>query len=128
MTDEKQRVLVAEDDPAVLDVLRLVLEEGGYAVEIAADETTLRAFPHGHPDLLLLDIWMSGWDGGNLCHDLKSREETRGIPILLCSANGDGERIAREAGADGFIAKPFDIDALLLTVARHLAIGAAPKC
>lgn len=120
MTQGKQRIVVAEDDSAVLDVLRLILEEEGYAVEAVADEATLRAFPHGYPDLLLLDIWMSGWDGRDLCRDLKRGEKTRGIPILLCSANRDGEHIAREAGADGFIAKPFDMDDLLATVARHL--------
>ncbi len=120
MTRGTQRILVAEDDQVVLDVLRLILEEEGYAVEAVADEATLRAFPHGYPDLLFLDIWMSGWDGGDLCRELKCGEETREIPILLCSANRDGERIAREAGADGFIAKPFDMDDLLATVARHL--------
>ncbi|HEY8292448.1 MAG TPA: response regulator [Thermomicrobiales bacterium] len=120
--------MVADDDPAVLDVLRLILEEGGYAVEAHADGATLHAFPHGYPDLLLLDIWMSGWDGGQLCRALKSRDETRHLPILLCSANRDGERIAREAGADGFIAKPFDMDTLLRTIARHLASRPAPRC
>ena len=120
MTLGTQRILVAEDDQVVLDVLRLILEEEGYAVESIADEATLRAFPHGYPDLLLLDIWMSGWDGGNLCRELKGEEKTRGIPILLCSANQGGERIAREAGADGFIGKPFDMDDLLAAVARLL--------
>ena len=120
MTSAHYRIIIAEDDAAVLDVLRLILEEEGYAVEAVTSEATLRAFPQGYPDLLLLDIWMSGWDGADLCRDLKSHDETRGIPILLCSANRDGQQIAWEAGADGFIAKPFEIEALLETVARHL--------
>jgi CheY-like chemotaxis protein len=128
VTDGKKRVLVAEDDPAVLDVLRLMLEEGGYAVETVTDAAVLREFSHGYPDVLLLDIWMSGWDGAELCRALKQRDETRHLPILLCSANRDVERIARDAGADGFIAKPFDMDDLLLTVARHLENRPAPKC
>ncbi len=127
MTERERHIVVAEDDPAVLEVLRLILEEGGYAVEAVADEMALRDFPNGRPDLLLLDIWMSGWDGRNLCRELKSNAETRGIPILLCSANQDGERIAREAGADGFIAKPFDMDTLLLTIAQHLDSASAPR-
>ena len=81
---------------------------------------TLRDFPNGHPDLLLLDIWLSGWDGREICRSLKAREETKHLPIVLCSASRDGERMAREAGADGFIAKPFALDDLLATVARHL--------
>ena len=120
MTQRTQRILVVEDDPVILDVLRLILEEGGYVVEAVADGATLRDFPNGHPDLLMLDIWLSGWDGREICRSLKAREETKDVPIVLCSASRDGEQMAREAGADGFIAKPFDLDDLLATVARHL--------
>lgn len=120
MTPGTRRIVVAEDDEAVRDVLQLILEEEGYSVEVVTDAAVLRALPHGYPDLLLVDIWMSGWDGAALCHELKCRAETRSLPILLCSANRDGERIAHEAGADGFIAKPFDIDHLLATIAQHL--------
>lgn len=120
MAQRVKRILVAEDDAAILDVLRIILEESGYDVETVADEAALHDFPNGYPDLLLLDIWMSGWDGREICRSLKSREETKHLPILLCSANRDGEQIAREAGADGFVAKPFDLDALLATIERHL--------
>jgi CheY-like chemotaxis protein len=120
MTPRKQRILVVEDDPAILEVLQLILEEGGYAVEPVAGGEALGKFPNGHPDLLLLDIWLSGWDGREICRTLKSREETKNLPIVLCSASRDGAAMAREAGADGFVAKPFDLDDLLATVARHL--------
>ncbi len=91
-----QRILVAEDDQVVLDVLRLILEEEGYAVEAIADEATLRAFPHGYPDLLLLDIWMSGWDGGDSLPRVEARgEDTRDPhPALL----GESRRGAHRAG------------------------------
>jgi DNA-binding response OmpR family regulator len=121
VTPRKERILVVEDDPAILDVLRLILEEGGYAVETVADGETLRDFPNGPPDLLLLDIWLSGWDGREICRSLKGREETKNLPIVICSASRDGEKMAREAGADGFLAKPFDLDDLLATVARQLS-------
>jgi CheY-like chemotaxis protein len=120
VTQRTQRIVVVEDDPAILDVLRLILEDGGYAVESVTDGETIGDFPNGRPDLLLLDIWLSGWDGRAICRALKAREETKNLPIVLCSASRDGEQMAREAGADGFVAKPFDLDALLATVARHL--------
>src|SRR5690348_14834786 len=101
MTRDVKRILVAEDDPDILDVLRLILEEGGYAVETTTDGAALRDFPKGYPDLILLDIWMSGWDGRDICRALKSREAISKIPILLVSANRDTEQIARDAGADG---------------------------
>jgi CheY-like chemotaxis protein len=116
----KKRILVVEDDPVILDVLQLILEEGGYVVESATGGKTLHDFPNGHPDLILLDIWLSGWDGREICRSLKAREETKHLPIVLCSASRDGKRMAREAGADDFIAKPFTLDNLLATVARHL--------
>ena len=120
MEHRQKKILIADDDPAILEVLTLFFEEVGYEVETTHDGLTLRTFEHGPPDLLLLDIWMSGWNGRDLCRFLKSQEETRHLPILLVSANRDMERIAREAGADDFIAKPFDLDKLLEKIERWL--------
>ena len=120
MESRQKKILIADDDPAILEVLTLFREDVGYEVETTHDGHTLQAFEHGHPDLLLLDIWMSGWNGRDLCRFLKSQEETRHLPILLVSANRDMERIAREAGADDFIAKPFDLDKLLEKIERLL--------
>ncbi len=113
MQSHRKKILIADDDPAILEVLTIFLEEVGYEVETTQDGHTLQAFAHGYPDLLLLDIWMSGVNGRDLCRALKSQEQTRNLPILLISANRDMERIARDAGADDFIAKPFDLDKLL---------------
>lgn len=71
------------------------------------------------PSLLLLDIWMSGLDGRDICKELKSDDKTKKIPIIMISANKDTKQIALEAGADGFIAKPFEIDTLIETVERY---------
>lgn len=120
MIRQRKHILVADDDPAICDVVRMFLEDVGYDVEITDDAAALRDFPNGHPDLLLLDIWMSGCDGGDLCRALKSHAATSHLPILLFSASQDAERIARDAGADGFVAKPFDFDDLLATIERHL--------
>ena len=120
MVQHKKKILVADDDPAILDVLTLLLEEVGYEVESTVDEATLQAFPNGYPDLLLLDIWMSGWNGQDMCVFLKSREATKHLPIILISANKETERIAREAGADDFLTKPFDLDELVGKIERCL--------
>lgn len=74
---------------------------------------TLHTMGNYLPDMPVLDIWMSGWHGRDICHFLKSQEKTRHLPILLVSANRETESIAREAGADDFLAKPFDLDKLL---------------
>jgi CheY-like chemotaxis protein len=121
MERQKKKILVADDDPDILEVLTLILEEADYEVEIAHDGQSLRDLEHDVPDLLLLDIWMSGWNGGEICRFLKSQEQTRALPIVLFSANRETEAIAREAGADDFITKPFDLDHLLVVIERNLS-------
>lgn len=116
----QKKILIADDDPAILEVLTLFLEEVGYEVETMNEGLTPQAFEHSYPDMLLLDIWMSGWNGRDICRSLKSKEETRHLPILLVSANRETERIAREAGANDFIAKPFDLDVLLEKIERWI--------
>jgi DNA-binding response OmpR family regulator len=113
MSQNKKKILVADDDEAILDALILILEDAGYEVEATDNGMTIRDSLSNSPDLLLLDIRMSGWNGRDICRYLKSQEATKHIPIILFSANRDTEKLAREAGADDFITKPFDIDELL---------------
>ncbi len=120
MESRQKKILIADDDPAILEALTLFLEEEGYEVETTSDGLTLQAFEHGYPDVLLLDIWMSGWNGGDLCRCFKSQEETRHLPIVLFSANKETQRIAQEAGADDFLLKPFDLEELLEKIERYL--------
>ena len=120
MEQQKKKILIADDDPGILDAVMMFLEEFGYEVEITNDGGTLHEFRHGYPDLLLLDIWMSGWNGRDICMALKSQATTKNLPIILFSANKDTAKIAKEAGADDFLAKPFDMDELLAKIAYYL--------
>lgn len=120
MKSRQKKILIADDDAAILDVLTLYLEDMGYEVQTTQDGGTLRALENDLPDMLVLDIWMSGWHGRDICRFLKSREETHKLPILLVSANRETESIAREAGADDFLAKPFDLEKLLEKIERYL--------
>ena len=119
MERSKKRILIADDDLAILDVLTLFLEDSGYEVEAILDGTSIRDFPNGVPDLLLLDIWLSGWSGRDICLTLKSQEATCKLPIILISANNEVEKIAQEAGADDFLAKPFDLDDVVKKIERY---------
>ena len=120
MTMRRKRILVADDELAICEVVQIFLEEEGYEVETTSDVATLRDFPNGYPDLLLLDIWMPGGNGRDICRTLKGHMATAHLPIVLFSANRDGEQMARDAGADDYVAKPFDFDDLLTTIERHL--------
>lgn len=119
--DEKhKKILIADDDPGILDAMTMMLEDEGYEVETTVDGATVQDMRETLPDLLLLDIWMSGMDGREICKRLKRQELTKCIPIIIISANKDTDRFAKEAGADDFIAKPFEMDDLLAKVARYL--------
>ena len=118
--DKVKKVLVADDDPAILDVMRMMLEFEGYEVATTPNGATILQMDSGLPDLLLLDIWMSGTDGRELCRRLKLNEKTKNIPIVLVSASKDVEHSAREAGADDFIAKPFEMNELLQKIEKNI--------
>jgi DNA-binding response OmpR family regulator len=117
-----KKILVVDDDADILDALRLVLEDAGYEVtttEKGEYAENLRDTNGGLPDVLLLDVLLSGKDGRLICQKLKSQEETRHIPIIMMSARPNAKQSAKAIGADNFLAKPFDIVELLTTVAHY---------
>lgn len=116
----KYTILVADDDSAILDATSMILEDEGYRVLTSSNGNTIAAFKKNPPDLLLLDIWMSGKDGREICKQLKNDQLTKNIPVIMISANRDTEKIAREVGAEDFITKPFDIDELLMKVDKYI--------
>jgi DNA-binding response OmpR family regulator len=114
-----KKILIAEDDEGILDAMKIMLELEGYEVKATRDGKTLYDMKEELPDLLLLDIWMSGMDGRDICKYLKSRESTEHLPIILMSASKDTGKMAREVGADNFLEKPFEIDELVALVAKY---------
>jgi len=102
-----------------------MLEESGYDVETTVDGTValqMNGDMRGKlPDLLLLDIRMSGVDGGKICQQIKTADATKHIPVIMISANKDIEQIALECGADDYIPKPFQMHHLLEVVAKYIS-------
>ena len=113
-----KRILVADDDPAIVESVKMLLEDEGYDVETTVNGGTVTDARVELPDVILLDIWMSGQDGRTICQTLKSGASTKDIPVIMISANRDARELARAAGADDFIAKPFDADFLLEKIAK----------
>jgi len=120
MDDTKKKILVADDNPAILDALKIMLEEEGYEVETTVDGATVQDIKEPLPDLLLLDIWMSGIDGRDVCKRLKSNAATKHIPVIMISATKDIEQIAKDSGADDCVSKPFQMEHLLAIVAKYV--------
>jgi CheY-like chemotaxis protein len=110
-------ILVVEDDPHILLLLREVLSEAGYRVRAAADGlVALRAIAHDPPALLLADIRLPGLDGVRLAHEAQARPVP--IPVLLMSAQPPPAR----AAPFPFLAKPFALDDLLAQVTQLVAV------
>lgn len=112
--------MVVDDDDSILEVMKLMLEMNDYEVITAIDGRVLEDFQENLPDLLLLDIWMSGVDGRVICKKLKTNDRTKNLPVVMVSASRDVQLDAQKAGADGFITKPFDMDYLLTYIEKIL--------
>jgi len=106
-------ILLIEDDVGIVEMLQMVLEEEGYRVDTQTrcEEGFCLQWPF--PDLILLDLLLTGMDGKTICQQLKSQDATRHIPIIVMSASPNTAQIARDVGADAWITKPFDIERLL---------------
>jgi DNA-binding response OmpR family regulator len=112
MTTTK-KIMIADDDPGIVDAIEMLLEFEGYQVTSTGDGADVLDLKDELPDLLLLDIWMSGEDGRDICKKLKQLEATKDIPVIMISASRDIKESAMAAGADDFLAKPFEMSELL---------------
>ena len=124
----KQRkpvILVVDDDPINLSVVRDCLVEYDYTILVAEDgESSIQRAVYARPDLILLDVMMPGIDGYETCRRLKSLENTQAIPIIFMTALADtGHKVkGLEVGAVDYVTKPFQRKELLARIAVHLQI------
>jgi adenylate cyclase len=124
MTADSPRVLVVDDTPQNIRLLDAVLSPRGYTVIPASSgQEALKAVDEVPPDIVLLDIQMPVMDGYEVCQRLRENPATQALPIVMITAAGDQEKLkALEAGADEFIAKPFNQAELLARVKSLLRI------
>lgn len=117
---QKQRILIADDEPQITRVLRTGLTTRGYDVRVAADgESALDMFNDWHPDLVVTDLAMPNIDGKELCTRLRLVSQ---VPIIVLSVKGEEKTKveALDAGADDFVTKPFSMEELLARVRATL--------
>ena len=119
-----KKILIADDRPEVVELIRVTLEGGDYEIVDASDgEETLKKARLEKPDLVLLDVAMPKMDGFEVCRKLKKDPQTKEIPIIMLTAKGqeiDQEK-GREVGARDYITKPFSPSALLIKIEEILA-------
>lgn len=103
----KKKVVVVEDDESIRDILQIILEREGYSTINCRDGNDIFNGTVEVPDLYMIDRQLSGADGLEVCKFLRQQHTTNSVPIIILSATPGIENIAKLAGADVFIEKPF---------------------
>lgn len=123
MITKHNRVLYIDDDMNNSMLMKRVLESDGYEVSLAPNGSMgLAAANREVPDLILLDIYMPDLNGHEVARRLRKLDTTKDIPIIVVSAspNRDDKRLSLEAGCNGYIAKPINVDQISSQVAAYL--------
>lgn len=116
-----KKILVVDDDADILEAVQLILDTGGYASEgITKGDETYQKIKEYQPDLIILDVLLSGNDGRMICKNLKRAKETNHIPIIMMSAHPSAHESVKECGADAFLAKPFSIHDLFAQLEKFV--------
>lgn len=126
----KEKVLVVDDEPSIVNLVSVKLSHEGYRVVSARDgEEALEKVRSERPDLVLLDVMMPKLDGKEVCMRLKRDPATKDIPVVMLTAAGEfGEQLkGLELGADEYMTKPFDPKHLVQVVAYMLEGGERPE-
>lgn len=116
-----KRVLIVEDEQDVAELVANVLELEGFEARVSTGESALDDALHFSPHVVLLDLMMPVVDGFEVARRLSANLSTRDLPIVVMTAMHDAPARAREVGARHFLAKPFDINELIITVEQATA-------
>ena len=107
---DAKRVLIAEDEPHIVESLRFILARAGYTVAAAGDgEAAFRSLAESRPDLMILDVMLPRLNGFELLRRVRADPALTGLPVIMLTAKGQAQdrRTAQDIGADAFITKPF---------------------
>lgn len=119
--EHKAKILVVDDDSGIGEMLKTLLEFYGYKVVVTEQpEEAEEIILEKDIDLVMLDMLISGVNGTDVCARLRNNEATANIPVLMMSALHDAGEKCREAGANDFIAKPFEMDDLIEKIDKVL--------
>jgi two-component system alkaline phosphatase synthesis response regulator PhoP len=119
-----RQLLLVDDEPAVVESTRFILECEGYQVLVAGDGVeALAILRRERPSIVLLDVMIPHLDGYSVCRAIRQDAALAGTYVIVLTARGqhDEERRAKDAGADAYFRKPFDDDALLVVIAQAFA-------
>lgn len=116
-----KKVFIFDDNTDILELCTIILEDAGYEIKTSSTSNDIIAQVNAYiPDLIFMDNWLPDVGGINATRALKSDQDLKHIPVIYFSANNDVKSLAEQAGADGYLSKPFDIAALEDIVNKHL--------
>ncbi len=119
---DRSKVMICDDDHGILNMLELIVESAGAQVEKEPDSAKLLSrLEVNQPALLIIDLWMPNMAGDVIVRELRSNVKFNDLFILCISASLNGRSVAMDAGADKFLAKPFDITDVLSVVNRVIS-------
>jgi DNA-binding response OmpR family regulator len=115
-----KKIIVVDDDAGIQEAFNLIFSKNLYEITIYPDATPVMNIQPPFPDLFILDKQLTGIDGLDICRLLKKRIDTMHIPVIILSASPHIKRLAKEAGADAVVEKPFGINMLRDAVNGYL--------
>ena len=119
----KKKILVVDDSKTALFMVLTILRKERYELVTAGDgQQALEAARKERPDLILMDVVMPNKTGFEACRELKQREDTKGIPVILVTTRGEGENVEAgfESGCNDYVTKPINALELLTKVRDHI--------
>ena len=125
MVKQQCKILVVDDNEDILFMIKAMLEMKGYGVIAKESPSNIeQAIVETQPDIILMDMLLSGTDGREVCQKIKAGNKISHIPIIMISALPDAEISCFSAGANYFLGKPFDMKDLFSTVEKAAAYNA----
>lgn len=118
-----KKVLVADDNPDILWVVEFLLKKNGFdVVSILDGKNVLEQIVSNQPDLVLLDVFLAGLDGREVCNSIKATDQTKNIPVIMFSAHTNLSDVMQVCDADDFVSKPFDSQYLIEKINQQIAL------
>ena len=115
-----KKILIIDDEPEFVEMLKIRLEKNGYDVMVAGDTAEAMDVIKGGPDLVLLDIMMPCIDGYTLYRQLKKDDATKSIPVIVITAKPEMKDLFQAEGVNDYLVKPIDDDELLAAIKKAL--------
>jgi CheY-like chemotaxis protein len=115
------KIMIIDDEPGILEVVKIILEGEGYQVfTINNSEEAIAKINLIKPNLIFLDVRMPGIGGEEICRQIKISHSTKEIPVILLSASFGTKQLVKKCGASDYLEKPFEMENIIKMVSNYL--------